>query len=872
MTPTGAAKQFLQTLHDDLREDEYVELRGFNEGKKNVRLFSGSIVEMLQWIETYRTDYNLYVGVNPRTSNKSGKNEDIKRSYWVWIDIDSKKVDNATGDQILKNVLQRIVLPPSMVVYSGGGAHFYYRIQETDDLETLQRVINAFAAEVHGDPLGDPARVFRLPGTINYKHGTPAESTLKHCLVDYAYSLEDILAATQIHPKTAKRVDTGDGRGYESRSERDWSVCRSLIVSGMSDETIHYIFSKRAIGDKLADEGEKYLEHTLERARESMGNVVGQDDDETPTPVQAAKKKSKRALSERWTIVRQNDCMFAVDGEENIRQLATFTMSPKVLLQGDLDEGTEDTIICEVKASGYTWEAVPFPRAAFNRVDSMTKNLPAMAWQWLGSDKDVRKLLAILMDELRDQGLPKRKGTPILGIHDDEFVGPSQTMNKDGILDPNDAKMVWLPTQRVHPKIHLDWSERDEIAVLLQEFMALYPNINEMSAVYPVLGWYAACTLKLKMFDRWSARFPILNIFGTRGSGKTSLITNVMQRLFCYKDAVAHDFDSTKFVILSLLGSTNTIPVSFAEYRRSTVNNDHLERYIRMSYDLVEDSRGRADQTTQKYSLVAPFTVDGEDAISDPACLERVIQINLHPETIAEGTYAYEAFQKLRSLPLGLIGTKLIAWSLDHEPEYDKALGLVKEAFQITLPDRVRNNLTVVTAGLLMFAGFCELHDVDFPAVDSAFLAEIFAEPLDNVVNPNTGRTSLMVDEFITDIINAVSQSVDQRPPAFAHRYTKNDNILYFQLSSAVKWWYTERARSRQEVRDVAALKSQLREKTRLSKNGGGVLEKGFYILEPKTIPIDKKPTYVYPISIDAAVEAGLDIPNNLSRLHEELT
>jgi hypothetical protein len=830
------------------------------------------VSEAITWIEQYREVYNVYVGVNPRASSTSGTNADIKHSHWIWIDIDSKKLNNLSADKILAKVLRRIVLPPHIVVFSGGGVHLYYRIIDTTDLKEVQRVCNLLSAEIGGDPLGDPARIFRVPDTFNYKQDTPREVTLAHCLVDFEYPISDIIAALAVSEKVAKRVDIGDSRGFLSRSERDWNVVRSLLKAGIDEETVRYIYSKRRVGDKASEEGDKYLERTIEKGKQSIGlneddyDPSGEDED-SPTPVKKKGKISK-SLRDRWTVKRSDGCMFAVDGTEDsgaMRQIATFEMIPRILLQGNIEDKTEDTIICDIKAADFTWEGIPFTRGAFNRVDSMTKQLPAMAWQWLGSDKDVRRLLAVLMDELRAQGLPKRRGTPVIGIHGEEFVGPSQTMTTHGILPPDEARMVWLPTQRVHPKVGFTWSQDDEVSTILREFVDLFSQINTEDVIYPVLGWYVACFLKQRMLEEERVRFPILNIFGTRGSGKTSLITGVMQPLVCYVDPVAWDFNSTKFVMLSLLGSTNSVPVSFAEYRRSSATNDNLERYVRLTYDLGEDSRGKPDQTTQNYPLIAPFTIDGEDSIADPACMERLIQVTMHPETIAEGTAAYTSFQILRELPLGIIGTRLVAWLLDYEPKYSDSLELMKASFPATLPDRVRRNLAVVTVGLQAFSGFCEMLEVDFPKVDTAFVQRVLTPILDNVVNKLTGRTALVVDEFIQDVINAVAMSVDQRPPSFIYRYTAKENILYVHLTTALTWWFRKRAGERLEVRDSAAMKAQLRE--RMSPNGSAI--PGFYVLETTTKNIDGRPTHVYPIDIEMAEKTGLDIGTKLTRLLE---
>gem|GEM_PF-3460090 len=67
------------------------------------------------------------------------------------------------------HVLRGARLPPSIIVYSSGGYHAYWVLDEaTRDLHTARLVLRGLARTFGGDGLS-PAQSLRLPGTVNCK-------------------------------------------------------------------------------------------------------------------------------------------------------------------------------------------------------------------------------------------------------------------------------------------------------------------------------------------------------------------------------------------------------------------------------------------------------------------------------------------------------------------------------------------------------------------------------------------------------------------------------------------------------------------------------------------------------------------------------
>jgi hypothetical protein len=466
----------------------------------------------------------------------------------------------------------------------------------------------------------------------------------------------------------------------------------------------------------------------------------------------------------------------------------------------------------------------------------MDKQTPYAAWQWLGHDADLRLLLPHLLDKLRQKGLPKIAATPVLGLHTIKgkliFLGDKQALTSTDIWEGSQGPLTWLPVAREHPKLDMHSNVTQEELRFLAERL---PLLNMPSPLWTMIGWYGATPLK-PWFESKGFRFPILNVTGTKGSGKTTLVQRIFLPLLGHVEPKAYDAGTTRFVTLALLGSSNAVPIAFSEFRY-----DSVEKFIRtilMAYDTGHDPRGRADQTTVDYPLSAPFSVDGEDMISDSAAQERIVVSKFDPETVKEGTAAHRAFHQLRhSIPAGF-GGYYIQYLLSAiedgrvQAELQAAQYDMQTLIPGTLPERIRNNYTVVTVGMRLMA---QAIGIEPPPV------HVLLSSITEVVNLNSGRSKTQCDEFAEAVVNATFGN-----PAFKWEYDRDNNAVYFQLSAAHSWWLMARRRQGRGGLERDAIRTQLKE-------------------APYGMPLnvfDGIP--MVGVSLDKAMEAGLDVPQYL--------
>lgn len=749
------------------------------------------------------SEQDLYFSPAPRLSRGSEKG-DVYGTKVLWADIDKPHPALAT-------------LPPSAIVWSGGGFHYYWLLDEwITDPQKIEAGNRILMEDVDGDSCWNVNRVLRVPGTLNSKY--PTNGTFEKCELrqkyPYVYELKDFAVLSKIDAKTRHKIRTGDRRGYKSRSERDWVIIETLLACGAPERLIRHIFETQPCGDKFRDpktNAEEYIKHTIEQVGSKSVSL----------------RIAKRQLGE----IREGEDGYYAERARGTIRLSTFVVKPTLLLEGD-----EDAIVGDVVASGFTWKDVTLPRSAFNDRKSLDKHLKTTAWVWLGRDDDVRALLPFILRQLQDRGLPRSKSTTTLGRHGDLFVLRRQTLDGQIVYEGKDSPLVYLETGREAPTVRV--TQVDSKPDLSK--LAL---INEPKVVWPILGWFMASPYK-PLFERAKLRFPILNVYGTRGSGKTSII-RVMQRLLGYETPTAYDCNTTAFVALALLGSSNAVPVAFSEYRASSQGAERFLRFVLLAYDTGHNPRGRSDQTTVDYPLSAPFSVDGEDIINDSAAKERIIAVSLHPETVAEGTPAFDAFKDLNASALEDFTLGYLQYTIgaDHSKLLASAIESVAAAFPSALPDRVRNNLTVAATGIF---SYCEYTKTPVPNIKEALEG-----CLKSVWSQSMGRTPTLADEFCEFIVNSVAQ---QRG-GFMH-YMESQSVLRFQLSTAFDYWRRHRRMGGIQTLEREAIKAQLEERF---VNGD---LKGQYVIKPKV----ERNAWFYAIDLSLAFESGLDVPSEIDR------
>lgn len=748
-----------------------------------------------------------------RTSSK----EDILGTAALWADC-----DNCNFKEL------ETVIPPSLIVNSGHGLHLYFLLHEPlldrGEIERCNQILLHLIKNVDKG-CWNANRLLRLPYSSNLKDvANPVPVQILQQDNGLRYSISDINGFAKLSKEIRELIISGPTEDYESRSEFDWLIVTNMIASGISREIIRACFEINRCGEKVREEflarssNDHYFDETYRKASES-GAVES---------IKTGNGNSKKA-----SIIETDDGYYA-----GSQKLSTFTLKPQLILES-VNSNDADTIICTVLTKGgVPVPDIPFPKHAFNGNATFDKSLPNVNWQWIGSDQQARKLLPLLVDVTKND-IPRTKATSTMGLHQINqrwyFVGDESTISSDSTFNRFTAPIVWLPNKKEHPHLILEPEvEENELKVIRENLLKL----NLPSVMWSLIGWFTAANFK-PWIEQHNYRFPLLDVFGTKGSGKTTLIVRVLMPLFGQASAVDWDAGTTNFVIRALCGSTNATPIAFSEFRYSQVKS--FIRVMLLSYDTGFDARGTSAQETITYPLSAPILITGEDVVDDPAVQERILLVKLDPHSVEENTEAYQTFMNFRNLIPKKFGAWMIQQSLKliengeaHEILVKSAKNIF-EVFPQKIPDRIRNNHIITYFGASVFS---KLLGIDLPSP-----LKILSSSINHLIG-KSGRGKTKADDFITDIINSIQKGGVRN---FPFDYNAQSNALYFQLKPAHDFWVIKSLREQRSILEVTAIRNQL--------------EEAEYYIDTKIV----NRAMMIGVSIDRIAAMELDIPSRLS-------
>lgn len=238
----------------------------------------------------------------PYTVHLRGKAYDATWITALWVDIDNP------GEEGYRQLIDNM-LPPSIIVSSGGGWHGYWLLTEPmsvdeSNRDTIKRTLKGMAIASGGDTkVADLARIMRLPGTVNTKPGRGQTCVVRDFIpgryyyndleVTYApLAAPAMPAISRVIPITAsagmpKWVDNYLTSGAVSgeRNNTAYAAARALLDNGFSMNETERLIRNRALADGLTDQEINVLLSSADHAPRSapnlehgIGNTIAADD------------------------------------------------------------------------------------------------------------------------------------------------------------------------------------------------------------------------------------------------------------------------------------------------------------------------------------------------------------------------------------------------------------------------------------------------------------------------------------------------------------------------------------------------------------------------------------------------------------------
>jgi hypothetical protein len=199
------AWQYLETLHRSFfaQNKGFLELRFKPRNSEIRQRFYPGPEAMLKNMTSWEADCDYWVGVAPRSNNRSGKKKDCAALSAAFADVDAEaaghkeKIKYQTKEEALA-VIEAFPLRPSLLADSGGGFQLYWLLLEpvaltNGNLARMEHINRGLAMALGGDVgASDASRILRLPGTFNMKlAGNPRPVKVMWCEPDRVYNLAD---------------------------------------------------------------------------------------------------------------------------------------------------------------------------------------------------------------------------------------------------------------------------------------------------------------------------------------------------------------------------------------------------------------------------------------------------------------------------------------------------------------------------------------------------------------------------------------------------------------------------------------------------------------------------------------------------------
>ena len=433
-----------------------------------------------------------------------------------------------------------------------------------------------------------------------------------------------------------------------TRSGYDMSLADQVVKYGFSDSDIASIMRQSPSG-KGVEATTPYLELTISKARESIKPKAiasqvqntqnpsisitapkpsPEDTNQVTTSQETPSPEVNDAETEETTIESEIDSPIIEDqnayyqivykekkGEliKVLVKLANFILVPKLLVSV-ANEG--QNLIAEVRTEdGKSAEKV-FKQIDFSSKPRFLSALPDLNCNtFFSGDVPIQRILDFIF---KKYPVERKRGYTSIGLDlkTNRWVLPQGILSKDGwITDPEE---VYIDNGSNFSSsidyLHLSDSEYEEfIYSLIPNLLAL----NEPRVIIPLVGWFMATPLK-PFIHKQLGHFPILQLWGTFGGGKSQSIRKVFWPLMGIEREEAYSITETEFSFIKLFSSSTSIPIFVDEYRPSDMKSwqvNYFHRLVRRSYDGEVETRGRPDLTLVAFQISTPVVFAGEVTI-----------------------------------------------------------------------------------------------------------------------------------------------------------------------------------------------------------------------------------------------------------------
>lgn len=427
---------------------------------------------------------------------------------------------------------------------------------------------------------------------------------------------------------------------------------------------------------------------------------------------QTVKRTKEYEALQKYGFTERNNCYYGDNGNGKEKQWSNFVMRPLFHIKDDTNPVRLFEILCENQGNNAPKEIVSLNMDELNTPASFRKKMGGLGnYIWMVKEEELIKLWKYLFDEtdtaieIKQLGWQKEGFWAFCnGIFDGREWMPIDEM---GIVHMQSGN-YYLPAMSLlnRKSTNLYVNERrfiytDYSKITMMEYFRKIIKVFGINGKVGILFYIA--TLYKDVFRRKINYFPILNVFGKPGSGKTEFADTLMSFFVTRNEAA--DIGSTKAALEHALGSVSNALVHIDEYKNS-IHNSILEM-LKNTWG----GRGREKMDMDKDKKRTQSNVDcgviltgQEIPTADPALFTRLIYLETKVDSFTdEQSEALEDLQKFRMLGVTHITIEALKYRQEMEKNIPIALDAVSAELKlqlrgITITDRIRDNWKVPLA------------------------------------------------------------------------------------------------------------------------------------------------------------------------------
>ena len=347
-----------------------------------------------------------------------------------------------------------------------------------------------------------------------------------------------------------------------------------------------------------------------------------------------------------------------------------------------------------------------------------------------GTDTDVQKIRT--MTTLTDaDDVDEVTEVREVGIHFDPSLG--QRMEVPVYVEDNMSvnKFSTRGTHRLEAPIvnppNLRLIELTETNIeYAGEALELLTKINHPTVMAPLLGWICACHFKTHIHRAYK-QFPLMNLWGNAGSGKTQTAELVMWLSGCGTNFGSVSMSlphSTKYTLVDYVTTTTTVPRILEEFnmvRIKVVDYNNIHEILKSAFNGHSISRGHLSNNSTSNKKVgaavtqmavkSPIIYTSEQPVDSPPLRQRSISVGMEGSGRDFGEESFKLLE-MRREDLAPLSKMLTLKALRTETSEIRAAYDKHEIQDPGMEKRPKFALETILVGLEMLKVTLEDHKV----------------------------------------------------------------------------------------------------------------------------------------------------------------